>query len=200
MPFLSAESLSAFFAGRRRFHLAWVFVLLLIASATRRPSAVGIAVVFLGAVLRIYASGFLRKEAALAVGGPYAFTRNPLYLGSFVMGIGAAMSVSALSLALLMTLVFFLNHHFVIDFEERKLPTLFGSRYDEYRRLVPRFLPTILPPSRAQLLRVNADPAAYRFSAALAWHNKAYESLAIFLGIVLGLIGIIMVKQSLGLL
>lgn len=200
MPILSMESLSAFFAGRRRFHLAWVFVLLLIASATRSPSAVGTTVVFLGAALRIYASGFLRKEAALAVGGPYAFTRNPLYLGSFVMGIGAAISVSALSLALLLTLVFFLNHHFVIDFEERKLPTLFGPRYDEYRRLVPRFLPTVRPPSRAQLTQVNADPAAYRFSAGLAWRNKAYESVAIFLGIVFGLMGIVMLKRSVGLL
>lgn len=200
MPKLSMESLRAFFAGRRRVQLGWIFVFLLIASARRHPSAVGTTVVFLGTALRIYACGFLRKEAALAVGGPYAFTRNPLYLGSFVMGIGAAISVSAVSLALLMTLVFYISHHFVIEFEEQNLLTLFGPRYDEYRRLVPRFFPTIRPTSRAQLLQITADPAAYRFSADLAWHNKAYESVAIFLVIVVGLMGIVTLKRSFGLL
>jgi len=63
-------------------------------------------VILVGLVVRGWAAGVLEKNRELAVSGPYAFTRNPLYLGSFVIGTGAAgaggrLSIGAVFLAFL---------------------------------------------------------------------------------------------------
>ena len=114
---MNNDQLRRFFSGRRRFQLAWIFAVLLIFSAKQYPTLPGILICFLGATMRFYASGYLRKEAKLAVGGPYSYTRNPLYLGTFIMAIGATISVGALALALVIGIVFFLNYHYVIEHE-----------------------------------------------------------------------------------
>ena len=146
MSLLNSDSLRRFFAGRRRFQLAWIFAVLLIFSAKQYPTLPGVLICFLGATVRFHASGYLRKEAKLAVGGPYSYTRNPLYLGTLVMAMGATISVGALLLAVVMGLVFFLNYHYVIEHEEAKLPSYFGDAYLKYCQLVPRFLPRLTAP------------------------------------------------------
>src|SRR5262249_8349192 len=60
----------------------------IISRPTWRSLAIGAPIALAGALIRAWASGHLRKNAELAVSGPYAFTRNPLYFGSFVMAAG----------------------------------------------------------------------------------------------------------------
>lgn len=195
---LDNDALRKFFAGRRRFQLAWVFTLLLLVQAKECPGVVGITVCALGALLRVYASGFLRKESRLTVGGPYAYTRNPLYLGTFLMGLGAVISVGALVLAAVMGVVLFLNYHYVIENEERKLPSVFGPDYLEYCRLVPRLIPQWRRPAQEALEKLNPDLAGYEFSAQLAQDNKAMEAVWSFFGIVAGCALLVWVKFQMG--
>jgi hypothetical protein len=198
MNLLSNPALRRFFSGRRRFQIDWFFFFLLILSARQYPQAFGTAVCFVGATLRFWASGFLRKEKKLAVGGPYSFTRNPLYLGRFIMLLGATMSVGAWALAAVMSVVFFLNYHYVIEHEELKLGTeeYFGPVYFEYKKLVPRFIPALTPAPRAELERVNPDPEVYRFSLPLANENRAMEAYVSFFGLILGMAVLVFVKKS----
>lgn len=195
---LNHPGLRNFFSGRRRFQLAWIFAVLLIVRAHHYPYAFGTIICFLGATLRFVSSGYLRKESKLAVGGPYQFTRNPLYLGTFIMALGAAMSVGAFGLALLMGFIFFLNYHYVIESEEQKLPNYFGAAYLKYCGLVPRFFPRFTKPARSELLEINSDLEVYKFSYPLAVHNKAFEAYISFAGIIAAMIAIVFVKYKLG--
>src|SRR6478672_7302591 len=77
-----------FIQGKTRKVIAWVFAFLLGFLAREFPTFPGIALCFLGASLRFWASGYLRKDTRPAVGGPYSFFRNPLYLGTYLMAVG----------------------------------------------------------------------------------------------------------------
>jgi hypothetical protein len=200
MFLLTNPTLKKFFSGRRRFQLAWVFAILLVFSARQYPGLPGILICFLGATLRFVASGYLRKEAKLAVGGPYAHTRNPLYLGTFLMALGATLSVGAYGLTVAMAIVFFFNYHYVIQHEEAKLPSYFGNAYLEYCSLVPRFLPRLSSPSRVELEKINAAPEVYRFSMSLANQNRAFEAYASFVALILGMALLVLLKSKLGFL
>lgn len=184
-----------YFQGRTRFALAWVFTGLLILTTTRGPSAFGILICFLGASLRFWSAGFLRKEASLAVGGPYSYTRNPLYLGTLIMAVGAFVSVGAYALGLITAVLFTINYGFVIEHEEEKLPRYFGAPYDAYRALVPRFIPRFPAAPREELLKINPRPEVHRFDMNLAMKNKAYEAYASFAGIVVGLTLISLIRS-----
>jgi hypothetical protein len=199
MTLLNHEGLRVFFSGRRRFQLAWVFAFLLFFFAKNYPNAIGILICFVGATLRFISSGFLRKEAKLAVGGPYSYTRNPLYLGTFIMALGATISVGAVYLAVAMGFVFFLNYHYVIEHEEGKLPSYFGNSYLKYCELVPRFIPRLTRPPKEELMKINSDPDVYSFSYSLAKKNKAFEAYASFVGIIFGMALLVLFKQSIGL-
>lgn len=198
MSLLNHEGLRVFFSGRRRFQLAWIFAIFLVFGARHYPALIGVVICFLGASLRFYSSGFLRKESKLAVGGPYAHTRNPLYLGTFIMAVGATISVGAMGLALVMAVVFFFNYHYVIEHEEKKLPDYFGESYLQYCALVPRFFPRWNAPPKEELLKINPDPVVYSFSMSLAKENKAFEAYASFFGVILGMSLLVFVKRNFG--
>jgi len=200
MSLLQNDALRRFFSGRRRFQLAWIFAFFLIFSARQYPALPGILLCFLGATLRFVSSGYLRKEAKLAVGGPYSYTRNPLYLGTFLMGLGATWSVGAYLLTAIMAVVFFFNYHYVIQHEEAKLPNYFGAPYLDYCRLVPRFLPRLWAAPRAELEKINPDPEIYRFSMSLAHANRAFEAYASFVAIIFGMVLLVWCKAALGVL
>ena len=76
-----------------------------------RPSwaclAAGASVVAMGVALRAYASGHVRKASELTTTGPYAHTRNPLYLGSLIIAAGFAMAARSLWIALALAVIFF---------------------------------------------------------------------------------------------
>jgi len=105
--------------------------------------AVGGGVALLGLGLRAWASGHLQKNDALAISGPYAYTRNPLYLGSFLIGVGFTIGAGRWILALVFVLFFFCIYVSVMRIEAKTLTQLFGESYADYAGAVPLFLPRL---------------------------------------------------------
>src|SRR5213083_1270246 len=96
------------FLQRIRVPLGFVFAILFVVFS--RPKfwslVVGSLVALIGVLIRAWASGHIRKASELAVSGPYAFTRNPLYLGSFILGLGFTIAAGVWWLGLLFVLLF----------------------------------------------------------------------------------------------
>lgn len=173
-----------FIQGKTRVTLAWLFSGLLIFSAREYPNLPGIIVCFLGATIRFWASGFLCKDSKVSVGGPYALTRNPLYLGTYLMAVGTALAIANWWLFGTVSILFATVYHYIILDEENKLIKAFGKPYSMYCLTTPRFLPRIIPVSRKKLLEINPDENQLRFSMSLAMKNRAYEAYAAFVGLI----------------
>ncbi|MCM0607116.1 MAG: isoprenylcysteine carboxylmethyltransferase family protein [Xanthomonadaceae bacterium] len=186
------ESLS----GRVRVLIAWVFSVWLVLVANQYPNKLGIAIGFLGATLRFWASGFLRKDSSLSVGGPYRFTRNPLYLGTFLIALGGVVSVNAWIIGVSLTLFFFFVYDVVIEFEETKLIGYFGDSYKKYCSLVPRFVGFGKPASIRSLRNLNSNEEAFSFSLKVAKKNKAMEAYWSWIGIFLFITLIVYAKLT----
>lgn len=104
----------------------------------------GAAFVVVGLVVRAAASGHIRKNRELTTTGPYAYTRNPLYLGSILIAVGFAMAARNPWIALAAVAMFIAIYLPVIRAEEKYLRSAFAG-YDEYSRHVPRFFPRLTP-------------------------------------------------------
>lgn len=173
-----------FIQGKTRIVLAWLFAALLVFSAREYPHWPGIALCFVGATIRYWASGYLRKDSRPAVGGPYAWVRNPLYLGTYLMALGTALAIEAWALLGVMTVLFAAIYHYIILDEETKLQRIFGEPYAKYCALVPRFFPRPWRASKTALMEVNPETAHHGFSRELASKNKAMEAYWSFIGLI----------------
>lgn len=109
-----------------------------------RALAIGLPLSAAGLALRAWAAGHLAKNERLATGGPYAYTRNPLYLGTLLVAAGLAIGSRSLGLAALFAAVFLLVYLPVIGLEEQHLRKLFPE-YGDYARRVPALRPTLRP-------------------------------------------------------
>jgi protein-S-isoprenylcysteine O-methyltransferase Ste14 len=109
------------------------------------PAAIAwsLALVVPGLWLRAYASGYVKKNRELTVTGPYAHTRNPLYLGSMLMAAGFALALLSWPVALVLAVGFAIIYIPVIASEERFLRATFPG-FDSYCRSVPRIIPRLL--------------------------------------------------------
>jgi protein-S-isoprenylcysteine O-methyltransferase Ste14 len=125
----------------------------------------GLAVSVAGLALRAWAAGHLAKNQRLAVSGPYAFTRNPLYLGTLVTAMGLAMAGHSIGLGLLFGGLFALVYLPAIELEEQHLSAILPG-YAEFARRVPLLIP-----------RWPASLGPDDFSAALYVKNREYQAL-----------------------
>jgi protein-S-isoprenylcysteine O-methyltransferase Ste14 len=109
-----------------------------------QPAAVAwsLALVLPGLWLRAYASGYVKKNAELTVTGPYAHTRNPLYLGSMLMAAGFALALQSWAVAAALAAGFAIIYIPVIASEERFLRATFPG-FDAYCQQVPRLIPRL---------------------------------------------------------
>jgi protein-S-isoprenylcysteine O-methyltransferase Ste14 len=107
--------------------------------------AVGGAIALPGLALRAWGTGHLRKNDALATTGPFAYTRNPLYLGSFLMGVGFTIASGRWILGILFAALFLGIYVPVMRVESVTLAKLFGESYQRYVQAVPLFLPRLSP-------------------------------------------------------
>jgi protein-S-isoprenylcysteine O-methyltransferase Ste14 len=114
-----------------------------------QPSAVAwsLALVVPGLWLRAYASGYVNKNRELTMTGPYAHTRNPLYLGSMLIAAGFAVALLSWPVALVLVLGFAVIYIPVIASEERFLRAAFAD-FDGYCQRVPRLIPRFTPATR----------------------------------------------------
>ena len=137
-------------ARRIRVPLGFLFAVLYfwLARPTWRSMALGAIVVVPGLLIRASASGHVRKNEALATSGPYAYARNPLYLGSLLMGLGFCVAARSWSVGAALVVMFVAIYLPVIRDEEAFLRRTF-SEFEEYARRVPRMLPRLTPHSGA---------------------------------------------------
>ena len=172
-----------FIQGKTRIALAWGFVVILVFLTRQYPQWPGLILCFAGASLRFWASGYLRKDNRPAVGGPYSFVRNPLYLGTYLMAVGVSWAIGNTLLLLVVTVFFAAIYHFIILDEENKLIRIFGAPYLKYCQVVPRFVPRPCPAKRSALLDINPEQQSLCYSWEIAIKNKAYEAYASFVGL-----------------
>jgi protein-S-isoprenylcysteine O-methyltransferase Ste14 len=117
---------------------------LVFARPTARTLAIGAAVAFAGLLVRAWASGHIMKNDRLATTGPYAYTRNPLYFGSFLIAAGFALAAHW-SLLLLVAAFFALIYVPTMERERANIAGRFPEAYAEYQRHVPAFFPRLTP-------------------------------------------------------
>ena len=156
---------------------------LVFAKPTPKALLIGASVSILGLALRAWSAGHIRKNAQLATSGPYAFTRNPLYLGSFLLGLGFTIASGRLVLALVFAALFLGIYLPVMRVEASTMGQLFGSQYDTYKRSVPLFFPRITP------FR-ESGTAANRFDGTLYMRYREYRAA---LGLVIAW-GLLLIK------
>jgi protein-S-isoprenylcysteine O-methyltransferase Ste14 len=114
---------------------------LVISQPTWRLFAAGGGVALAGLLVRACSAGYLTKNQSLATSGPYAYTRNPLYLGSALMGLGFVLAGGSWALGLAFLVLFLGVYWPVIRREEHFLRREFGDVYDRYAEAVPLFFP-----------------------------------------------------------
>lgn len=132
----------------------------------------GGAVVLGGLVIRGWAAGVLDKDRTLAVSGPYAFSRNPLYLGSFVIGVGAVLAGGRFWIGAVFLAFYAWAYGEKMTRERGGLEARFGEDYRDYRQSVPALLPR-LSPYRAP---GGAGRGATRFTMGRYLHNREWEA------------------------
>ena len=93
-------------------------VVLLLARPTPRSIFLGAAVGVIGLAIRAYSAGYLHKQEVLTTTGPYAYTRNPLYFGSSILAVGAAVAMHFWLAAALIFVYFAVVYTFVMRREE----------------------------------------------------------------------------------
>ncbi len=123
----------------------FVLAPLLVISAKPGPRSLifGAAVAVIGLVIRAWSSGYLKKNMELTTSGPYAHTRNPLYLGTFILGTGIAISSGAVWFVALFMTLYLLIYVPVMFAEAETLRELFPAEYPQYSLSVPLFLPRL---------------------------------------------------------
>jgi protein-S-isoprenylcysteine O-methyltransferase Ste14 len=132
---------------------------------TAKSLAIGLPASLAGLALRAWAAGHLAKDQRLAVSGPYAFTRNPLYLGTLLTALGLASAGHSWGLAILFSALFALVYLPAIELEEQHLSAILPG-YAAFAQRVPLLLP-----------RWPSSLGPDSFSGALYLKNREYQAL-----------------------
>jgi protein-S-isoprenylcysteine O-methyltransferase Ste14 len=155
-------------ARRIRVPLGFVFAVVYfwLAKPTWSFIAIGAAIAAVGVAIRAAAAGHVKKNRELTTTGPYAYTRNPLYLGSMIIAIGFGIASRNWWVAVAIVVLFLAIYLPVIRSEEEFLRSEFAG-FDEYCAQVPRLIP-----------RVRAAGAAKgSFSKELYLRHREYNAM-----------------------
>lgn len=169
-------SAAAAFFARWRVRLGYPLAILVLwlAHPSLRSILAAIPLGLIGLLVRAGAAGHLHKQEVLTMTGPYAYTRNPLYLGSAILTLAAAIAAYSWISAAILCLYFALFYSFVMRREEAELRQHHGSAFDDYARAVPLFFPRLTP------ARVPAGSGG-SFSFAQYKKNREYRAAIGFL-------------------
>lgn len=137
------------FFARWRVRIGYIlaFLVLWLARPNPRSILLGAAVGIVGLAIRAYAAGYLQKQKVLTVTGPYARTRNPLYFGSAILALGAALGMNSWWSAAILLIYFAPVYTMVMRREEMELRRQHGTAFDVYTRSVPLFFPRLTLPA-----------------------------------------------------
>jgi protein-S-isoprenylcysteine O-methyltransferase Ste14 len=154
--------------SRYRVPAGYAVGLLVLLLARPRPAMllVGSALGLLGEAVRVWASGHIEKTRALATGGPYAHSRNPLYVGSLLLALGVAVASASVWVMVAVAAYFLAFYPAVMREEAAFLEGRFGTAYREWAAAVPLFLPRLTP----------GGPRASRFAWARVKMNREWQA------------------------
>lgn len=128
----------------------------------------GVAVIFFGEMIRFVSAGTLKKhKGVISQNGIYAYTRNPLYIGSFLLGTGACIMSRDILFSVLFFVLYILIYNRLIESEEKFLLKKNGEEYRQYLEKVPRIFPGDL----------NITYIFSETSAAGAFNNREWKTL-----------------------
>jgi protein-S-isoprenylcysteine O-methyltransferase Ste14 len=161
---------AAFFVRWRvRLGYPLAVAVLWLARPTLQTIAVGAAVGTVGLWLRACAAGYLHKKETLTITGPYAYTRNPLYLGSAILSAGVGLATNSWIAAALLLIYFAVFYSIVMRREEGELRKFHAAAFEQYAKSVPLFFPRL---RAARVPSHSSDsPAAFSF----AQYRKNHE-------------------------
>jgi len=132
-----------------------------------------------GALVRLWAAGHIEKRVRLARSGPYSYTRNPLYLGSFLMAFGVIIAGQGYWLLPFFALFFIGVYLPVMRAEEHDLEIAYGADFLEYARSTPLFFPK--KPGRPQ--KPETAESQVRFSWPRVRKNREHRNLVSLLAV-----------------
>lgn len=135
----------ATFFARWRVRVGYLLAIVVLVLAHPMPKsiAIGGVVGLIGLWVRGLAAGHLHKQETLTVSGPYAHTRNPLYFGSAILTVGAAVAMNSWIAAVLLLAYFAVFYSVVMRKEEGELRFHHGAAFEEYAKAVPLFFPRV---------------------------------------------------------
>jgi protein-S-isoprenylcysteine O-methyltransferase Ste14 len=157
------NSAGAFFV-RWRVRLGYPLAIAVLFFARPQPRSVlcGALVGLVGLALRAWAAGYLHKQEVLTVTGPYAYTRNPLYLGSAALALGVAIATRSWMSSLLLGAYFTVFYSVVMRKEEHELRPRHATNFDRYAAAVPLFFPRLSPAKLSNSVDGAFSPIQYR--------------------------------------
>ncbi len=168
--------------------LPFIFVLVYFARPTFISALIGAISLILGEFLRLWAVGYaggatrsrtLGAASNLVTTGPYAYVRNPLYLGNLLLSLGVCIIANVYWMLIVLLVGYLLQYLPIIASEEAYLREACGTTYRAYYASVPRFIPR---------LRSYANPSAHRFSLsrAIRTEKRTLTAIACVIALIVG--------------
>lgn len=142
-----------------------LFLVLYLAIPTPKSISIGFFFILAGIFFRAWSSGYINKDNELAKDGPYSLTRNPLYFGNFILGIGIAVASNNIPSAIIFIIYYLLFFPFLMVIEHRRLKKKFKKEYIEWSKKSNSFFPKI------------KKVKGFNFNIALYMKNKEYRVL-----------------------
>lgn len=161
------------------FGFLFAIVFLVFAKPKLNLLIVGGVIAVIGLLIRAWASGHIRKNQVLAVSGPYRYTRNPLYVGSFLLGVGFTIASGVWWLGIVFSVLFLGIYLPVMRVEAEELTAIFGEEYKRYAKAVPLFIP----------LPNDYESSQEKFDVQLYIRYREYRA-ALGLGFALGVLAL----------
>jgi protein-S-isoprenylcysteine O-methyltransferase Ste14 len=177
--------------SRYRVPAGWAAFALVVALARPTPFSllVGLPLAVMGEAVRVWASGHIEKARSLATGGPYAHSRNPLYVGSLLMALGVAVACASPWVVLAVGVYFLAFYPSVMREEASFLARKFPEEHAAWAACVPPFWPRPTP----------GGPRATRFTWALVRTNREWRTAAALPLVAALLLALPHVRRALGL-
>jgi protein-S-isoprenylcysteine O-methyltransferase Ste14 len=160
--------LRVIYRWRVRVSLLFVVMAVVLAKPEHWSILVGVGLTLIGLTIRTWACGHLEKEKKLTTSGPYQYTRNPLYFGNLMIGLGVVIGAQSWWILGCAFVVFVIFYPVIILSEKQKMEELFPLEYAEYKRLAPLFFPSFFSTLPRQKIR---------FRWALHKNNREFRAI-----------------------
>ncbi|OQA92517.1 MAG: Isoprenylcysteine carboxyl methyltransferase (ICMT) family protein [Elusimicrobia bacterium ADurb.Bin231] len=158
---------------RKLVALLFVPVFLMISLYSEKLCFAGLFIVAAGEFIRVWSAGYIRKNKVLSVVGPYKYVRNPLYVGSLLIGLGFAVFIVNIYIFIIVLATFLYIYTLQIKSEEKALESIFGNEYERYKKNVHRWIPSF---KKYRAANSADDTISFDIKLAIV-KNKEYNAI-----------------------